>query len=206
MQLISCTRIDVVWDTDLQESLKNCTRAKRGKGVRRKVSGPAKLPNKWIDFLHDTKNKEELFAFLTKKISESIFPPKNIVYVTSGVCVLHINTTNSMFNCNHEEADTRIVVHIHHALEQGMKKVEVRSVDTDVVIILVGVFYELIKTQSSADIWVAFGTGKNYRLLSINAICESLGEPNQEYIKGVLEDRTRSVHDPIKQNSLTIFK
>ena len=60
-----------------------------------------------------------------------------------------------------EEADTRIVVHIHRALQQGMKKVEVRSVDTDVVVILIGVFYELVKTQSSTDIWVAFGTGKN---------------------------------------------
>ena len=58
-----------------------------------------------------------------------------------------------------------------------MKKVEVRSADTDVVIILIGVFYELLITQSSADIWIAFGTGKNHRVLSINAICERLGEP-----------------------------
>ena len=28
-----------------------------------------------------------------------------------------------MMNCNHEEADTRIVVHILHALHQGMKKI-----------------------------------------------------------------------------------
>ena len=118
-----------------------------------------------MDFLYDTKNKEELFAFLTTKISESTFPTENIDYVTSGVSVLHLNTTNSMSNCNHEKADTRIVVvHIHHALQQGMKKkVEVHSVDTDVIVILIGVFYELLKTQSFADIWVAFGTGKNYR-------------------------------------------
>ncbi len=95
----------------------------------------------------------------------------------SGKSVLHLNTTNSMSNCNHEEADTRIIVHMHHALQQGLRRVEVRSVDTDVVIILVGVFYELLKTQSSADLWVAFGTGKNYRFLHINAICDSLGEP-----------------------------
>ena len=54
--------------------------------------------------------------------------------------------------------------------------------DTDVVVILIGVFYELLKTQSSADIWVAFGTGKNCRFLSINAICESLGEPKSKSI------------------------
>ncbi len=42
-----------------------------------------------------------------------------------------------------------------------MKKVEVCFVDTGVVVILVGVYYELINTQSSADIWAALGTGKN---------------------------------------------
>ena len=80
MQLRSCTRLGVVWDTYLPESLKDCTRAKRGKGLRRKVFGPAKL----MDFLYDTKNKEELFAFWTTKNSESIFLTENIV------CMLHL--------------------------------------------------------------------------------------------------------------------
>ena len=56
-------RLDLVWDTYLPESLKESTREKRGKGVRRKVSGQTKLPGKWMDFLRDSKNKEELFAF-----------------------------------------------------------------------------------------------------------------------------------------------
>ena len=43
-------------------------------------------------------------------------------------------------------------MHIHHTLQQGMKTVEVRSVDTDVIVIFIGAFYELVKTQSSADI------------------------------------------------------
>jgi hypothetical protein len=46
-----------------------------------------------------------------------------------------------MPHCNHEEADTRIVVHVRHALQQGMRCIEVRTVDTDVVVILVAVFY-----------------------------------------------------------------
>ena len=32
-----------------------------------------------------------------------------------------------MTGCYHEEADTRIVVHIVHALKQGMKSVKVRT-------------------------------------------------------------------------------
>ena len=59
MQLQSTMRIDIVWDTYLPDSLKESTREKRGKGVRRKVSGQTKLPGKWMDFLCDSKNKTE---------------------------------------------------------------------------------------------------------------------------------------------------
>ena len=80
-----------------------------------------------------------------------------------------------MSNCNHEEADTRIVVHVMHALTQGWKTVQVRTVDTDVIVVLVGVFHRKLQCQPFADIWVAFGVGKTYKLYSINAICNSLG-------------------------------
>ena len=62
-----------------------------------------------------------------------------------------------MQNCNHEEADTGVVVHILHALMQGRKTIQVRTVDTDVVVILAGTFHDLIASQLLADIWVAFG-------------------------------------------------
>jgi len=81
-----------------------------------------------------------------------------------------------MPNCNHEEADSRVVVHILHALEQGLKRIEVCTVDTDVIVILVGVFFELTKIQSCIDLWIAFGVGKNFRFYSINSICTNIGE------------------------------
>ena len=74
--------------------------------MRRKVSGQTKLPSKWMDFLHDSKNKEELFVFLTKKVAEATFPPDSLVYVTSGESVLHTGSSNHVPDCNHEEADT----------------------------------------------------------------------------------------------------
>ena len=97
--------------------------------------------------------------------------------MTSGESVISVGQTSSvMADCNHEEADTRVVVHILHALEQGIKTIVVRTVDTDVIVILTGVFFELTANNPLADIWVAFGTGKNFRLYSINAICTYLGK------------------------------
>ena len=69
-QLRNSTRIDVVWDTYIADSLKESTREKRGKGLRRKVSSQTKLPGNWMDFLPDSTNKKELFAFLTSKVVE----------------------------------------------------------------------------------------------------------------------------------------
>ena len=101
------------------------------------MSGQTKLPGKWMDFLRDSKNKKELFAFITSKVAEFTFQPGKAVYITSGESVVSVGSGNpGMLECNHEEADTRIVVHIVHALQQGMKRIEVRTVDTDVITIL----------------------------------------------------------------------
>jgi len=57
--------------------------------------------------------------------------------------VLHSGSTNHIQDCHHEEADTRIVVRLQHVLQLGMRTIEVQTVDTDAVVILVGVFYDL---------------------------------------------------------------
>ncbi|KAG0729478.1 hypothetical protein GWK47_003462 [Chionoecetes opilio] len=72
--LESCRRVDVVWDSYIASSIKESTREKRGKGVRRKVGGPTKVPSNWPDFLRDPTNKEELFQFLSDKVGSSDWP------------------------------------------------------------------------------------------------------------------------------------
>ena len=81
--LLTCNRIDIVWDVYNAESLKNCTREKRGQGTRLKVSGHTKLPRNFQDFLRDAMNKQELFGFLTSCVS-SISTAK-VICVTSGM-------------------------------------------------------------------------------------------------------------------------
>ena len=73
-QLSTATKLDVVWDAYIPETLKELTCDKRGKGVQRKVSVLSKFPSNWMDFLHDAKNKEELFSFLTSRVIQHHFP------------------------------------------------------------------------------------------------------------------------------------
>ncbi|KAL9966137.1 hypothetical protein ACROYT_G024162 [Oculina patagonica] len=175
-QLKSTKRIDVVWDEYRSASLKDATREKRGKGVRRKVAGHVKLPQNWQAFLEDSSNKKELFDFLTKQVETASFPDDKFVYITSGENVISSCPRQQMQSCNHEEADTRILVHVKDALAKGGRSVLVCTVDTDVVVILIAQFHMLSSRWPGSTFWVAFGMGKTFQLLSVNSIRDYLGE------------------------------
>jgi hypothetical protein len=175
-QLEGARRVDVVWDEYRKKSIKESVREKRGKGKRRKVSGQNKLPGQWQDFLKDPENKEELFAFLSETIENSTFPPEKEVVVTFGQNVIVRGSDHSMPPCDHEEADSRMLLHLQDALQQGARDCLIRTVDTDVLIILIGKFHHFRSMCPTANIWVAFGTGRAFSYIHINPIAQSLGE------------------------------
>ncbi|CAB3995762.1 Hypothetical predicted protein, partial [Paramuricea clavata] len=99
----------------------------------------------------------ELFEFLSSKVADCSISPECSVHITAGEHVTCVGRLIEMSSCNHEEADTRIVVHVKHALENGAKSIQVRTVDTDVVVALTGVFHDLSQINADLDLWVAFG-------------------------------------------------
>ncbi|KAJ8043846.1 hypothetical protein HOLleu_11123 [Holothuria leucospilota] len=175
-QLDNSKRVDVVWDTYINTSIKESTREKRGEGARRKVEGKNAIPGNWKDFLRDSKNKQELFAFLTDKIAMTTCPDDKEIFITSGRSVIGAGCNHRMMECDHEEADTRIMVHVQDALENGSIVCQVRTVDTDVIVILIGKFHHLLTLNPDANIWVAFGTGKHFSFFHVNEICMALGD------------------------------
>ena len=84
-------------------------------------------------------------------------------------------------NCNHEEAETRLIVHTLHALEQVLKRIDGCTIDTDVIVIHVGAFVKPTRGKPLDNIWVAFGIDKDLKFYSINAICATLGDSNFQY-------------------------
>ncbi len=173
--LEDCSRIDCIWDRYITSSLKEMTRVHRGSGVCVKVSGQTTLPRKWNDFLRDGRNVKELFDFLTDKLRSMRVPENKEVFVTSENDVIGIGTEHEISKCNHEEADTRIIIHVKDSLQRGNNTIMIRTVDTDVVVLLVGHFYSLCEQHPNVDIWVAFGTGKHFCYYHINTICSNLG-------------------------------
>ena len=118
-------------------------------------------------FLLDSENKKDVFSFVTGKVAQFRHPEETSLHITSDESVLSPGSSSQMGKCNHEEADTQIVVHILRVLKQGSKSVLVLTVDTDVIVILVGQFHCFTRTQPLVDVWVAFGMGRNYRYYSI---------------------------------------
>ena len=64
------------------------------------------------------------------------------------------------------------------ALQHGFVSCLVRTVDTDVVVILTGKLHQLQDLCPKVNIWVAFGTGRNLSYICINGIAQTLGKKN----------------------------
>ena len=175
----SVQRLDIAWDQYKQDSLKADTREKQGKlkGIRRKDAASTKLPGNWQDLLKDNANKEELFSFLTSAVCCQTFPEGKTVVATKGVAT-QSNKDFSMPDCFQEEADTRMLFHMKHMIESGLITVTVsvslKTVESDVVVILVGLFYKI--ADQVDDIWVEYGVGKHLQYLSIRTMYIQLGE------------------------------
>ena len=140
------------------------------------MTGQTKLPGNWPDFLCDPKNKQELFTLISSIIASTAWPSGKQVFITSGTNVVGTDSCHFMMPCNHEEGDTRILIHLINALEHGSSICLVRTVDTDVVVILIGKFHSLLTKYPLADIWVAFGISKNYTYFHVNTIYHALGK------------------------------
>ncbi len=68
--------------------------------------------------------------------------------------------------CSHEEADTRLLLHAADAVQKGFRKVCIRTVDTDVVVLAIAMFDRI----DPEEFWIAFGTGSNFRYIPVHSV------------------------------------
>ena len=170
-QLHNIQRLDIVWDRYFPNSIKGMTRDLRGKGTRRKLSPTGILPKDWQNFLRCEENKTELFQYLAYSLKDMDIPKNKSIYSTYNDKVMLFGEGTAMPDCNHEESDTRIFVHVCHYLHSGHQNIMIRSVDSDVVVLAVSVAIRL-----SINLWIAYGKERHYRYLNISETASLLGE------------------------------
>jgi hypothetical protein len=96
------------------------------------------------------------------------------VYITAGDQVHHVRNSPPMDQCNHEEADTCILVDLFHALQISSLGM-VHTGDTDVVVTILRNFHHIKALNPAAEIWISFKAGKDTRMISMNTIATNLG-------------------------------
>ena len=69
------------------------------------------------------------------------FPEGKEVITTSGTTAVLLGTSRSMGPCDHEEADTILLIHLQDATQNSCTKCVVGTVGTDVV----GLLYQISK-------------------------------------------------------------
>jgi len=85
-------------------------------------------------------NKTELLSFLSGVLHDSIQLADKEIVVTEGDDVLSkplLMDTSALAACNHEEAISDITLHAARAAHSRHKKILIRTVDTDVVVLAV---------------------------------------------------------------------
>ena len=83
-----------------------------------------------------------------------------------------LQDTTTLAPCSHEEADSRMLLHVAHAAHHNHNKTLIRTVDTDVVVLAVSVVQCL---EPETELWLAFGTGISFRYLAAHTIAHGLG-------------------------------
>ena len=102
----------------------------------------APIPANWDAFLRNNANKDELFRYMSDCI-QSCESGKKVIIRTKDEAI--VSTQNDMSDveylqpCSHEDADTRILLHVAHCARQILRKVIIRTIDTDVVVLAIGI-------------------------------------------------------------------
>ena len=96
------------------------------------------------------------------------------VIITCGKKVLSSAPCDfaKLVDCRHDEADTRMSTHASDGAQRGMKKIVIRTVEKDVVVL--GVSLALL--IGCEGLFFAFDTASTYLYLDAIAVAQALGE------------------------------
>ena len=172
-------RVDVVCDRYFNGSLKEQIRTQRGVGTRLHFSDDTQFPSTFrSNFLHNSENKNELNEYLANKLI-SFHNNHQILIVSykNGVLCSNIKLepSSKILNCTSEGADPRLVRHTRDALLQDYSFVMVRTIDADVLVLLISFTFR--GDIPNGSVYAALcSSDSNVKYFSINDIVRELGD------------------------------
>ena len=179
----SAARVDFVVDRYPDVSIKNAERSRRAGGDCQVInvhSDNQKTPQQWKKNLSVGRNKESLLSCLAnswKRFHSSLFKGMTLYITNKKSCWKLSPVENCVcssdivadLECNHEEADTRLLLHAKHASEL-YDSVLIRTPDTDVIVMCLAMVDEF-----ECNLFVETGTGEHNRILNIKDMASGIG-------------------------------
>lgn len=179
------TRVDFVADRYKEYSIKSTERSKRAAKGSIAVSiygGNQPIPTKWKKFLSNGENKESLIRFIVdawKNVKSSDLPNLTLYATRDDKCLKFHASSESSSNVettivpelksDHEEADTRLLLHAKHASENGYRAVAIKSPDTDVFVMMAA-----MQSRITGDLFFLTGTQNKQRILPIRDLSSNM--------------------------------
>ena len=139
-----CKQVHIVFDKYLENSIKTGTREKRGQlssvAPAYHIQPKGEIPTNWSDVLLCGANKMNLADLYADYASCHIDPSVESIFVSGGssniIKEVDRNGASTICEEDHEEADTRLVLHAKLAATKGAKRIVIKSPDTDVLMLL----------------------------------------------------------------------
>lgn len=180
-------RIDIVADSYMDRSIKASERTDRGSSDKYLIKGlKTKVPTNLGNFLSNGSNKERLIELIIEVLEQERdkMPANQKIYFSKrNQCYLVTKEATSVvgpLSANHEEADTKIALHIQHALTTTPGPIIVRSPsgDTDIPVILVAMF-----PDCQHDLYLDNGHGIGRTIFNLS-LCD-IPIPNKKSLLGL---------------------
>ena len=95
------------------------------------------------------------------------------MYATRGseiVCSPAESDLTNLVPCSHEDADTCLLIYVADGVHKGNRKVLIRTVDTDGVVLDVASFNNI----SPDKLWFALGTGSSFRYIAVHQLVATM--------------------------------
>ena len=170
------SRVDVLFDRYFETSIKDGTRSNCAgviRPIRRVIdSRCVKLPQNWKQFISHSRNKAELASFLSSELirnASDLSQGHELVLAggfedASGVWSSSRDNI-SQLKSNHEEADTRLILHAKEATDVGYNRTVIQCRDTDVLVLAVG-----HRKHLPSEVWMSCGTSQKPKYMPVHAI------------------------------------
>ena len=171
-------RLDIIWDRYLPDSLKSSTREKRGRGIRVQVLPSILMPSNFKKFLLVADNKVRLFAFLAGQLAQLHMEGKLIITAIDNTAITSLQIpypADMITSCNHEEADSCLLLHATHCLATGHERIMVITVDLDVVVLAIFAAAALNPLYKLEKLWVEFMVGKKRCYIPAHELVSTMG-------------------------------